>query len=104
MLREEGSASLGRFGGESGRRPVMAETALEAAGTAGANGDSDSRGAEPKATVLATEDTLSGKLVLKGSGQVLGNFTGQIECDGDLFVGPEAHVEADIKSNRVTVS
>src|SRR5262245_56606045 len=82
----------------------MAETVLEAAGTAGANGDSDPRGGEPKATVLAPEDTLSGKLVLKGSGQVLGNFTGQIECDGDLFVGPEAHVEADIKSNRVTVS
>jgi cytoskeletal protein CcmA (bactofilin family) len=83
----------------------MAETTVvEAAGTASANGDSDPLGIEPKATVLAREDMLSGKLVLKGSGQVLGNFTGQIECDGDLFIGPEAHVEADIKSNRVTVS
>lgn len=81
----------------------MPETVLEA-GTASANGDSEVREIEPKATVIAQEDMLSGKLVLKGSGQVLGNFTGQIECNGDLLIGPEAHVEADIKSNRVTVS
>lgn len=83
----------------------MAETTiLEAAGTASSNGDSDPLGLDAKATVLAKEDALSGKLVLKGPGQVLGTFSGQIECDGDLTIGPEAHVEADIKSNRVTIS
>ncbi|HKW58213.1 MAG TPA: polymer-forming cytoskeletal protein [Candidatus Dormibacteraeota bacterium] len=82
----------------------MAETTLETAGTVSSNGDSDPLGLEPKPTVIAREDTLTGKLVLKGPGQVLGSFSGQIECDGDLLIGPEAHVEADIKSNRVTIS
>ncbi|GAC1508319.1 MAG: hypothetical protein NVS1B3_09500 [Candidatus Dormibacteraceae bacterium] len=47
---------------------------------------------------------LSGRLQLKGGGQVLGNFSGQIESDGDLLIGPEAHVEADIRSERVTIA
>jgi cytoskeletal protein CcmA (bactofilin family) len=59
---------------------------------------------DQKATVLAREDELSGKLVLKGPGQVLGTFSGQIECDSDLLVGPEANVEADIRGSRITIS
>jgi cytoskeletal protein CcmA (bactofilin family) len=94
---------MGSKGAVPGRF-VMAEAILETAGTASSNGDPDPLGLEPKVTVLAREDTLSGKLVLKGPGHVLGSFNGQIECDGDLLVGPEAHVEADIKSNRVTIS
>jgi len=82
----------------------MPETILEPAGAASANGDSDALALEQKATVLARDDMLSGKLVLKGQGQVLGNFSGEIECDGDLLVGPDAHVEADIKGNRITIS
>jgi len=82
----------------------MPEIAVEQASGAAANGDMDPLGLDPKATVLAREDSLSGKLALKGPGQVLGSFTGQIECDGDLMIGPEAHVEADIKGNRITVS
>jgi len=81
----------------------MPEIAVEQA-SAAANGDTDPLGIDPKATVLAREDSLSGKLALKGPGQVLGSFTGQIQCDGDLLIGPEAHVEADIKGNRITVS
>jgi cytoskeletal protein CcmA (bactofilin family) len=68
------------------------------------NGGPDPLGLDPKSTVLAREDALSGKLELKGSGQVLGKFTGQIEADGDLLIGPEADVEADIKGVRITVS
>jgi cytoskeletal protein CcmA (bactofilin family) len=82
----------------------MAEMALERAGPASTNGGSDPIGLEPKATVLAKEDSLSGKLELKGTGQVLGSFSGQIECDGDLLIGPEAHVEADIHGARITVA
>lgn len=82
----------------------MAEMAVETAGYAGTNGDTDPLGLDPKATVLAREDSLSGKLELKGTGQVLGNFSGQIACDGDLLIGPEAHVEADIHGVRITVS
>ncbi len=82
----------------------MPEIALEQASAAAANGDSDPLGIDPKATVLAREDSLTGKLALKGPGQVLGSFNGQIECDGDLLIGPEANVEANIKTNRITIS
>lgn len=82
----------------------MADVAVESFGAASTNGGSDPLGLDPKATVLAPEDVLSGKLTLKGPGRVLGNFSGQIECDGDLLVGPEAHVEADIRGVRITVS
>ena len=82
----------------------MTDVAMESVGAASTNGGSDPLVLEPKATTLARDDVLSGKLTLKGPGQVLGNFTGQIECDGDLLVGPEAHVEADIRGARITVS
>jgi len=82
----------------------MPEMAVETTEAASANGVSDPVLLEPKATVLAREDMLSGKLTLKGPGQVLGNFNGEIECDGDLLIGAEAHVEADIRGSRITVS
>src|SRR3989442_654365 len=82
----------------------MSEMAVEPALATNPNGGPDPLGLDPKATVLAREDSLSGKLALKGTGQVLGNFSGQIESDGDLWIGPEAHVEADIRGARITVS
>ena len=83
----------------------MTDVALEAPEKpASANGGSDPLGLDQKSTVLAKDDVLSGKLVLKGSGHVLGDFSGQIECDGDLVVGPDAHVEAEIRGARITVS
>jgi cytoskeletal protein CcmA (bactofilin family) len=77
---------------------------VETVGVSSTNGGSEPSSAEPKVTVLARDDVLSGKLQLKGGGQVLGNFSGRIECEGDLMIGPEAHVEADIHSARVTVA
>lgn len=68
------------------------------------NGDRDPMATEAKATVIARDDVLTGRLQVRGTGQVLGNFSGEIECDGDLLIGPEAHVEANIKSARVTIS
>jgi cytoskeletal protein CcmA (bactofilin family) len=82
----------------------MAETVVDTPEAVSTNGGTDVLVIDPKATVLARDDALSGKLTLKGPGQVLGNFSGQIDCDGDLFVGPEAHVEADIRGARITVS
>src|SRR5437588_1369472 len=82
----------------------MSESAVEAAGLPSTNGGPDPLGLDPKATVLAREDFLSGKLVVKGTGQVLGNFSGQIESDGDILIGPEAHVEADIRGARITLA
>ena len=82
----------------------MTDMALETAGSLSTNGDSDKFSLEAKSTVLAREDLMSGKLELRGAGHVLGNFSGQIECDGDLLIGPEAHVEADIHSVSVTIA
>jgi len=82
----------------------MADVAVDTAGTASTNGGSDTLVLEPKQTIIAREDSLSGKLELKGPGQVLGSFSGEIECDGDLLIGPEALVEADIRGARITVS
>jgi cytoskeletal protein CcmA (bactofilin family) len=78
--------------------------AVETVEAPSTNGGAEPYGLEPKATVLAREDVLTGKLQVRGSGQVLGNFSGQIECDGDLLIGSEAHVEADIRSARVTIA
>lgn len=82
----------------------MPEVVVEPAGTASTNGGPDPLGLEPKATVIAREDSLSGKLALKGPGHVLGSFSGEIECDGDLLIGPEANVEANIRGYRITVA
>src|SRR2546428_8767150 len=82
----------------------MADMAVDTAGAVTTNGGSDPLVIEPKQTVLAREGSVSGNLALKGPGQVLGSFSGQIESDGDLLIGPEAHVEADIRGARITVA
>jgi cytoskeletal protein CcmA (bactofilin family) len=81
----------------------MTETAVDTGVLNTNGGGTDPLVGEAK-TVLARDDALTGKLQLKGAGQVLGNFSGQIECDGDLLIGPDAHVEADIRSARVTIA
>ena len=82
----------------------MTDIGLDTVAIAGSNGGPDPYGIEPKSTVLGLDDALSGKLQLKSGGQILGNFSGQVECDGDLWIGSDAHVEADIRSDRVTIA
>jgi cytoskeletal protein CcmA (bactofilin family) len=82
----------------------MTDTLVETVGVSSSNGGHEPYSVDSKATVLGRDDVLSGRLQLKGGGQVLGNFSGQIECDGDLLIGQEAHVEADIRSERVTIA
>jgi cytoskeletal protein CcmA (bactofilin family) len=82
----------------------MMEAGVDTVAVSSTNGGAEPYSVEPKTTVIARDDVLSGKLQVKGGGQVLGSFSGQIECDGDLLIGPEAHVEADIRSARVTVA
>src|SRR5580704_1483136 len=82
----------------------MTDVALEKTGVSGSNGGPEHNGVEPKTTVLGRDDALSGRLQLKGGGQLLGNFSGQVECDGDLLIGPEAHVEADIHTAKITIA
>jgi cytoskeletal protein CcmA (bactofilin family) len=81
----------------------MTDIGLEI-GVSGSNGGPEPHGIEQKATVLGRDDALSGRLQLKSGGQLLGNFSGQVESDGDLLIGPDAHVEANIRSVRVTIA
>ena len=85
----------------------MADIGLETIDAPGVNGDHGERGErapEQVVTVLAKEDVLTGRLQIHGSGIVQGTFSGRIDCDGDLMIGPDAHVEADIVGARVTIA
>jgi cytoskeletal protein CcmA (bactofilin family) len=82
----------------------MTDIGLETVAVSGSNGGPDPNGIEQKSTVLGRDDALSGRLQLRGGGQLLGNFSGHVECDGDLLIGPEAHVEADIRTVKVTIA
>ena len=82
----------------------MTDIGVETVATSGSNGGPDPYGVEPKSTILGRDDALSGRLQLKSGGQILGNFSGNVECEGDLWIGSEAHVEADIRSDRVTIA
>jgi cytoskeletal protein CcmA (bactofilin family) len=77
---------------------------VETVGVSSSNGGPEPHGLEAKGTVLARDDVLTGQLHVKDGGQVLGHFSGEIECDGDLLIGPDAHVEADIRTTRVTIA
>ena len=54
--------------------------------------------------MLAKDDSLSGRLQIRGNGSVIGTFSGRIECDGELLIGPDARVEADLNANKVTIA
>ena len=82
----------------------MTDIGLGKVAVSGSNGGPEPHGGDQGATVLGRDDALSGRLQLKSDGQVLGNFSGHIECDGDLLIGPEAHVEADVRSVKVTIA
>jgi len=82
----------------------VTDALAETVDVSSSNGGSEPRWPEPKATVLAKDDVLSGKLQVRSGGQVLGSFSGQIECDGDLLIGPDAHVEANIRTEKVTIA
>jgi cytoskeletal protein CcmA (bactofilin family) len=82
----------------------MTDIGVETVAISGSNGGPDPYGIEPRSTVLGLDDVLSGKLQLKSGGQILGNFSGQVESAGDLWIGAEAHVEADIRGDRVTIA
>ena len=83
----------------------MTDVGLETIEAPAVNGDREIRSIEPQvATLLAKEDSLSGRLQIRGDGSVLGTFSGHIDCDGELLIGPEAHVEADLRANKVTIA
>jgi cytoskeletal protein CcmA (bactofilin family) len=58
---------------------------------------------ETALSILAKGDSLQGHLVIKGDGHLLGKFRGEVDCDGELIVGPEADVAANIRTDRITI-
>jgi cytoskeletal protein CcmA (bactofilin family) len=63
-----------------------------------------SGGEEPPLTLLSEGDAFDGRLEMKGDGHVMGSFRGEIECGGELLVGPDARVNADVRAVHVTIS
>jgi cytoskeletal protein CcmA (bactofilin family) len=59
---------------------------------------------EPPLTVLSEGDAFEGRLEMKGDGHLMGSFQGEVECAGELLVGPDARVGADIRAVHVTIS
>ena len=55
-------------------------------------------------STLARGDSASGRWVIKGDGDVLGEFSGEIECAGTLVIGKGAEVTATIRGNDVTIA
>jgi len=58
---------------------------------------------ESALSVLAKGDALQGHLTIKGDGHLLGKFRGEVDCDGELIIGTEADVAANIRTDRITV-
>ena len=79
----------------------MPETELrEPASLTHTNGKSE----ESLLTVIAKDDSLHGNLNIKGDGRVLGEFSGEIDCAGELMIGATASVSANIRTRNITIS
>ena len=58
---------------------------------------------DPALSLLAKGDAFQGHMTVKGDGHLQGKFRGEIDCDGELIVGPEADVAANIRTDRITI-
>jgi cytoskeletal protein CcmA (bactofilin family) len=63
-----------------------------------------SGGDEPPLTVLSESDAFAGRLEMKGDGHLMGSFEGEIDCAGELLVGPDATVNANVRAVQLTIS
>jgi cytoskeletal protein CcmA (bactofilin family) len=55
-------------------------------------------------TVISEGDVLVGRLAMSGNGQVLGTFDGDVMCPGELLVGADARVRADIETHDLVIA
>ncbi|HPC38887.1 MAG TPA: polymer-forming cytoskeletal protein [Exilispira sp.] len=53
-------------------------------------------------TVLADDIDFTGELKFSKSLMIKGKFDGKINAEGHLFIGPNAHVKAEIKTGKLT--
>jgi cytoskeletal protein CcmA (bactofilin family) len=59
---------------------------------------------ESDPSILARGDCASGRWVINGDADLLGEFSGEIECAGTLVIGKGAQVTATIRGNDVTIA
>jgi len=59
---------------------------------------------EAAVTVLSEADALQGRLEMRGDGQLMGTFAGEVHCDGELMIGRDARLQANIQALNVTVA
>src|SRR5215472_5655839 len=55
-------------------------------------------------TVVSEGDVLVGRLQMTGNGQVMGTLEGQLSCQGELLIGPEARVRAELEAGSLVVA
>jgi cytoskeletal protein CcmA (bactofilin family) len=55
-------------------------------------------------TVISEGDVLVGRLEMTGNGQVMGVLDGHVTCPGELLVGSEARVRADIEARDLVIA
>jgi cytoskeletal protein CcmA (bactofilin family) len=54
--------------------------------------------------VLSEGDAFAGRLEMKGDGHLMGSLEGEVDCAGELLVGPDASVNANIRAVQLTIS
>lgn len=84
--------------GEAIQEDLMPET------DAGEGGLPALRGGEMPQTVISEGDVLVGRLVMSGHGQVLGRFEGHLTCSGEVLIGPNAVVRADVEAHDLVLA
>lgn len=84
--------------GEAIQEDLMPET------DAGEGGLPALRGGEMPLTVISEGDVLVGRLVMSGHGQVLGRFEGHLTCPGEVLIGPNAVVRADVEAHDLVLA
>lgn len=62
------------------------------------------RNDEMPLTVISEGDVFVGRLAMAGNGQIMGSFDGDVTSPGELLVGSEARVRADIEAHDLTIA
>jgi len=60
--------------------------------------------ADVELSTLSRGDSASGRWIIGGDGEVLGEFNGEIECGGSLMIGKGAEVTATLRGNDITIA
>lgn len=55
-------------------------------------------------TYIAADAEFNGKLTLKGSARIDGKIQGHIALSGDLIIGPNAVIDANIQAGAISIS